>query len=194
MQFIKIRGKDIQDCFMQMKMKFGPEAHVYEHRVITEGGMFGSGFMAKKFYEIDVAIPEQQATKDRVERKIQDLKELLREKTSDASKKKTLKDMEGLVSKEKPVLPPELIKMPSLPPQVSVSSLREERKDLGLSLRDEIAKKEVPAKPNFAADSSNLVRFREKLIQEGMSTAYATEFTERLDLHLSLVERSKNSA
>ncbi len=50
MDFVKIRGKDLQDCIMQMKMKHGPEAHIYEHRVITEGGLFGTGLLASKMY------------------------------------------------------------------------------------------------------------------------------------------------
>jgi len=80
MDFVKIRGKDIQDCFMQMKMKYGPEAHVYEQRIVTEGGVFGTRFLAKKYVEIEIGVPEQQTSKERVEKKLEDLKELLRQK------------------------------------------------------------------------------------------------------------------
>ena len=88
MDFVKIKGKDIQDCFMQMKMKYGPEAHVYNQRVVVEGGLMGTKLMSKKFYEIEIGIPEQQTSKDRVEKKLQDLKELLRQKSEDDTKKK----------------------------------------------------------------------------------------------------------
>ncbi len=88
MDFVKIRGKDIQDCFMQMKMKYGPEAHVYEQRVVTEGGLFGTNFMAKKYVEIEIGVPEQQTSKERVEKKLQDLKELLRQKSHEEARKK----------------------------------------------------------------------------------------------------------
>ena len=67
MDFVKIKGKDIQDCFMQMKMKYGPEAHVYNQRVVVEGGLMGTKLMSKKFYEIEIGIPEQQTSKERVE-------------------------------------------------------------------------------------------------------------------------------
>lgn len=66
---------------MQMKMKYGPEAHVYEHKVLTEGGLFGTGLLASKMYEITVAIPEKSSSKERVEKKIQDLRELLQRKS-----------------------------------------------------------------------------------------------------------------
>lgn len=60
-----------------MKMKYGPEAHVYEQRVVTEGGILGTGLLANKYVEIDVAIPEKASTKDRVDKKLQDLRALL---------------------------------------------------------------------------------------------------------------------
>ncbi|WCL48269.1 flagellar biosynthesis protein FlhF [Leptospira sp. GIMC2001] len=80
MDYKKIRGKDFQDCLMQMKMKYGPDAHVYEHRMITEGGLFGTGLLANKMYEIDIAIPEKASSKERVEKKLNDLRELLEKK------------------------------------------------------------------------------------------------------------------
>ncbi|PJE04611.1 MAG: flagellar biosynthesis protein FlhF [Leptospira sp.] len=85
MDYVKIKGRDIQDCLMQMKMKYGPEAHVYEHRVLTEGGLFGTGLLANKMYEIDVAIPEKASSKERVEKKLNDLRELLKKKSQTPS-------------------------------------------------------------------------------------------------------------
>lgn len=81
MDYVTVRGKDLQDCLMQMKMKYGPEAHVYEHKLLTEGGVFGTGFLANKFYEITVAIPEKASSKDRMEKKLNDLRELLKKKS-----------------------------------------------------------------------------------------------------------------
>jgi flagellar biosynthesis protein FlhF len=84
-------------------MKYGPEAHVYEQRIVTEGGVFGSKLLAKKYVEIEIGVPEQQTSKDRVERKLEDLKELLRQKTNDESRirKKSLNDIKPLLSREK---------------------------------------------------------------------------------------------
>ncbi|MCC5813800.1 MAG: flagellar biosynthesis protein FlhF [Leptospira sp.] len=81
MDYVTVRGKDLQDCMMQMKMKYGPEAHVYEHKLLTEGGVFGTGFLANKFYEITVAIPEKASSKERMEKKLHDLRELLKKKS-----------------------------------------------------------------------------------------------------------------
>lgn len=82
MDYVTVRGKSLQDCLMQMKMKYGPEAHVYEHKVKTEGGVLGTGFLANKIYEITVAIPEKESSKEQVDKKLNDLRELLRRKSA----------------------------------------------------------------------------------------------------------------
>ena len=120
MDFVKIRGKDIQDCFMQMKMKYGPEAHVYEQRVVTEGGLFGSKFLAKKYVEIEIGVPEQQTSKERVEKKLQDLKELLRQKSEDEPKRKSLDDIKPILQREKDK------KNPPPPPVIEEENSEEE--------------------------------------------------------------------
>ncbi|MEM7183613.1 MAG: flagellar biosynthesis protein FlhF [Spirochaetota bacterium] len=182
MDFVKIRGKDIQDCFMQMKMKYGPEAHVYEQRVISEGGLFGTKFMAKKTYEIAIGIPEQQTSKDRVEKKLKDLKELLRQKTNREDKKKSLNDIKPLYDKEKP--------------RYKRQTRKEEQSDIGMSLKDEVLKQnEAPAIENIREfDSIHLFRLKERLVNEGLKADYAEEIIRKADKHLSFIEKSKNSA
>ncbi|NCS95697.1 MAG: flagellar biosynthesis protein FlhF [Leptospira sp.] len=96
MDYVKIKGKDFQDCLMQMKMKYGQEAHVYEHRVLTEGGLFGTGLLANKMYEIDVAIPEKASSKERVEKKLNDLRELLKKKTNSPTSPVVKKSLDNL--------------------------------------------------------------------------------------------------
>ncbi|HNF24090.1 MAG TPA: flagellar biosynthesis protein FlhF, partial [Leptospiraceae bacterium] len=148
MDFVKIRGKDIQDCFMQMKMKYGPEAHVYEQRIVTEGGIFGTGFLAKKYVEIEIGVPEQQSSKEKVEKKLQDLKELLKQKSEEEGpKKKTLTNMKPLLQREKEK---ENSKQTVKDDYISDDFLDndDEEEDyippsnLGLSIKDELTKKE----------------------------------------------------
>lgn len=59
MEFAKIRGKSYQDCLMEMKMKYGSEATVISQTVVTEGGVMGTGLLAKKMIEIQIGIPEK---------------------------------------------------------------------------------------------------------------------------------------
>lgn len=197
MDFVKIRGKDIQDCFMQMKMKYGPEAHVYEQRVVTEGGLFGSKLFAKKYVEIEIGVPEQQTSKDKVEKKLQDLKELLKQKSESEPKKKTLNDIQPLLSKEKENF---LSKEISISKEDSTFPLDEdtpqsftksppETKEIGLSLKEEITK----PYHRTTFDSIYLNRLRERFIKEGMSPEYATEIIQKADFHLSYIDKAKNS-
>ena len=57
MKFVKIKGKDLQDCYMKIRMEYGPDAHIYDHKVIREGGILG--LMSKEFYEVKVGILEK---------------------------------------------------------------------------------------------------------------------------------------
>jgi len=203
MDFVKIRGRDIQDCFMQMKMKYGPEAHVYEQRIVTEGGVFGSKLLAKKYVEIEIGVPEQQTSKDRVERKLEDLKELLRQKTNDETRvrKKSLNDIKPLLSREKDrekerekrnihieddFLTEDRNEEVDFPP-ISKKDSRE----LGISMKDELLYKENPQKPGN--DSIYLKRVREKLIKEGLTPDYTDELISKADKHLSYIDKAKSS-
>jgi flagellar biosynthesis protein FlhF len=193
MDFVKIRGKDIQDCFMQMKMKFGAEAHVYEQRIVTEGGVFGTGFLAKKFVEIEVGVPEQQNSKEKVERKLQDLKELLRQKTeSDNSRKKNLNEMKPLLLRDKEK------KEQVFVDKEDFDDSDEEilpKKDLGISIKEEIIKKEnhkTQFKPNESSnyESVYLKRIKERLVK-GMSSDYSEDLIQKVDKHLSYIDKAK---
>lgn len=200
MDFVKIRGKDIQDCFMQMKMKYGPEAHVYEQRVVTEGGLFGSKLFAKKYVEIEIGVPEQQTSKDRVEKKLQDLKDLLRQKSEEEPKKKSMNDIQPLLSRDKEKRPP----IRNLPvPDEDFGEEEEESvdyppileevppkpKDLGLSLKDEIVKPGA----KLVQDSIYLKRLGERLSKEGMSPDYVDDIILKADKHLSYMDKAKSS-
>jgi len=202
MDFVKIRGRDIQDCFMQMKMKYGPEAHVYEQRIVTEGGVFGSKLLAKKYVEIEIGVPEQQTSKEKVERKLEDLKELLRQKTGEDSrpKKKMLSDIKPLLSREREREKPfsnqdnfreekiDELEFPVIP--------KREVKEAGLSMKEELLSREAtPAiikQPGI--DSIYLKRIREKLVKEGMTTDYVDELIQKAEKHLSYIDRAKSSA
>ncbi len=208
MDFVKIRGRDIQDCFMQMKMKYGPEAHVYEQRIVTEGGVFGSKLLAKKYIEIEIGVPEQQTSKDRVERKLEDLKELLRQKTGDDSrnKKKGLGDLKPLLSRErdrererekKPFQEEEHLPGRSEPFNTEFTPVvKRENRELGISMKDELLENDshFPVKHTYNNDSVYLRRVREKLIKEGMTNDYVEELISKADKHLSYIDKAKASA
>jgi flagellar biosynthesis protein FlhF len=182
MDFVKIRGKDIQDCLMQMKMKYGPEAHVYDQKVVIEGGLFGTKFLAKRAYEIAIGIPEQQTSKDRVEKKLQDLKELLRQKT-EGDKKKSINDIKPLSNRHE------------AHEKVDTRDENQTQKEIGLSFKDELIKQE-PIKeahqPDY--DSIHIYRLKEKLVLQGMSPDYTEEILRKTEKHLSFIEKSKNSS
>lgn len=192
MDFVKIKGKDIQDCFMQMKMKYGPEAHVYNQRVVVEGGIMGTKLMSKKFYEIEIGIPEQQTSKDRVEKKLQDLKELLRQKSEDDSKKKSLLDLKPLAEENRPFvgLRPLERDESSLPTELNANV---NRSNLGLSIKDEISKKENAKSFAPLTESTYLKRLKDRLISEGMSIEYLQELIHKTDKHLSVIDKDKPS-
>lgn len=190
MDFVKIRGKDLQDCIMQMKMKHGPEAHIYEHRVITEGGLFGTGLLASKMYEIDVGIPEKQNSKDRIEKKLKDLKELIKQKqkpelVASASEKKYSRTIEAV----RPYS--ERRKRVSLPDRYEPilidedDSIEENLPSLGMSIAQA---PELYEKPKRA---QNLEKLAESFRREGMSDAYVEELIQNLEGHLSSVDVSR---
>ncbi|MDX1959110.1 MAG: flagellar biosynthesis protein FlhF [Leptospiraceae bacterium] len=200
MDFVKIRGKDIQDCFMQMKMKYGAEAHVYEQRIVTEGGLFGTGFLAKKFVEIEVGVPEQQNSKEKVERKLQDLKELLRQKTETESnnKRKSLNEMKPLLLRDKEKKEAVFVDKEEILEEIDEEILP--KKELGMSVKEELIKKENLSKPNSKSQDQNgyesvyLKRTKEKLIREGMSPDYVEDIIQKVDKHLSYIDKAKASS
>ncbi|GBF50514.1 flagellar biosynthesis regulator FlhF [Leptospira ryugenii] len=201
MDFVKIRGKDLQDCIMQMKMKYGPQAYIYEHRVITEGGLFGTGLLASRMYEIDVGIPETQNSKDRIEKKLKDLKELIKQKQkpepelvgqSDRRFGKPLEAVRPYSERRRRYSSPN-------PTQGQESFYEEDLPQLGLSLaeapessdRSPISFPERETQTNKLA--LNLEKLNELLEKQGMSRGYADEFIRSLEGHLSAIDLSKFS-
>jgi flagellar biosynthesis protein FlhF len=193
MDFVKIKGKDIQDCFMQMKMKYGPEAHVYNQRVVVEGGLMGTKLMSKKFYEIEIGIPEQQTSKDRVEKKLQDLKELLRQKSEDDTRKKSLHDLKPLVQEDRAFAGLRSSEKDETNFSTETNSASS-RNGLGLSIKDEIGKKENAKSSTSTTESTYLKRLKERLILEGMSSDFIQELISKTDKHLSMIDKEKPSA
>jgi flagellar biosynthesis protein FlhF len=199
MDFVKIRGKDLQDCIMQMKMKHGPEAHIYEHRVITEGGLFGTGLLASKMYEIDVGIPEKQNSKERIEKKLKDLKELIKQKQKPDTapalvERKYARSMEAVrpySERRKRATPPD--RYESI--DIDEEEVIQPRSQVGISLAQtqEIYEKPIVFKeiPQIPKRSPNLEKLSERFKQEGMSDAYVEEFIQNLEGHLSSVDVSR---
>ncbi|PJZ49989.1 flagellar biosynthesis protein FlhF [Leptospira saintgironsiae] len=190
MDFAKIRGKDLQDCLMQMKMKYGPEAHVIEHRILTEGGVFGTGLMARKVVEIQVGIPEKASSREKVEKKLQDLKELLKQKSTLGSEKR--RSLEELPSWEERTSRPS--RASSLPKElIEVTSEEiESEENLGLSFSKEFEPK--ISRPIRKEQDSNILKMRDKLVKDGMSEAYAEEIISQVEQRLSPLDRSRTVA
>ncbi|TGK09870.1 flagellar biosynthesis protein FlhF [Leptospira fletcheri] len=184
MDFAKIRGKDLQDCLMQMKMKYGPEAHVIEHRILTEGGVFGTGLMARKVVEIQVGIPEKASSREKVEKKLQDLKELLKQKSVQAPERR--KHSEEIPSWEE-----RSRRIPSVTslPQESELDPQSEEERLGLSFAREFEPRIATVRKPEA--DTHLNRLKERLVQEGMTSRYAEEIASTVEHRLSPLDRSR---
>jgi len=202
MDFVKIRGKDLQDCIMQMKMKHGPEAHIYDHRVITEGGLFGTGLMASKMYEIDVGVPETQNSKERIEKKLKDLKELIKQKqkpeeSSAFVEKKYARSIEAVRPYSERRKRTNTLVESYEPIAIDEEEYVGRNSNLGLSLANstEIYEKPTVYKeiPQIPKRSPNLDKLADKFKKEGMSDSYIEEFIVNLEGHLSSVDLSKYS-
>lgn len=185
MDFVKIKGKDINDCFMQMKMKYGPEAHVYNQRVIIEGGLMGTKLMSKRMYEIEIGIPEQQASKDRVEKKLKDLKELLRQKTEDDSRKKSLIDLNSISFEEKKKFSVAVL-------EKEPDHLEEDRpqSSIAISMGDGHVKNDLPIQKN-SSGSIYLQRFKDQFMLEGISEEFINSILKKTEKHLSSIDKEK---
>lgn len=193
MEFAKIRGKSYQDCLMEMKMKYGSEATVISQTVVTEGGVMGTGLLAKKMIEIQIGIPEKQASREKIERKLQDLKDLLKQKSYVApEKKKTLQTLKplsrALEEKETTTTPEdswELEEVITKPERVIGLSFEKE-----LFERNPLSKKEtfiVRGKKD-----SPLSRLGERLVREGMSQGYVEEVLSKIEERLSPIDQGRN--
>ncbi|MCG6151879.1 flagellar biosynthesis protein FlhF [Leptospira bandrabouensis] len=203
MDFVKIRGKDLQDCIMQMKMKYGPEAHLYDQRVITEGGLFGTGLMAQRMYEIDVGVPEKQNSKERIERKLKDLKELIKQKqrteslpesglvsiganqTSQGPSSHRKKNIDG-------VRPFSERRRRQNPPVYELETLEE--RPVGLSIseaKDSILEVPVPSKQQIPERHPHIQKLIDRLLNEGLSSGFLEEMAIALERRLSAVDLTR---
>jgi len=201
MDFVKIRGKDLQDCIMQMKMKHGPEAHIYEHRVITEGGLFGTGLLASKMYEIDVGIPEKQNSKDRIEKKLKDLKELIKQKqkpelaTANVDRKyaRSIEAVRPYSERRKRVTLAEKYDPIVIDEEEVNYSERPEQIGLSMANVPEIYEKPTVLKEiqQIPKRSPNLDKLADRFKKEGMTDSYVEEFIQTLEGHLSSVDVSR---
>ncbi len=189
MDFVKIKGKDIHDCFMQMKMKYGSDAHVYNQRVVIEGGLMGTKLMAKKMYEIEIGIPEQQASKDRVEKKLKDLKELLKQKSSeDNHKKKKLNEFNSL-TEEKKISSVAVIEKEDEFEEI----IEEDKPSLPiLSIKDNFVKKDLEQVKTFEY-SLHLQKLFDRFLKESVSEDFLKQVLNKSDKHLSTVDKEKSN-
>lgn len=203
MDFVKIRGKDLQDCIMQMKMKYGPEAHLYDQRVITEGGLFGTGLMAQRMYEIDVGVPEKQNSKERIERKLKDLKELIKQKQKTESLPES--SLVGIGSNQSSagnlhlrkknidaVRPFSERRRRQNPPVYEIEA--EEERPVGLSIseaKDSILEVATPSKPRQPERHPHIQRLIDRLLNEGMSSNFLDEMAIALERRLSAVDLTR---
>ncbi|TGK37566.1 flagellar biosynthesis protein FlhF [Leptospira gomenensis] len=193
MEFAKIRGKSYQDCLMEMKMKYGPEATVISQTVVTEGGVMGTGLLAKKMIEIQIGIPEKQASREKIERKLQDLKDLLKQKSYAApERKKTLQTIKPLSrtleEKENPVSPSE-------EDIWEIQEVTTEPERVGLSFEKELFDKTQRAQKDPAARArkdSPLTRLGERFLREGMSPSYVEELLSKIEERLSPIDQGRN--
>lgn len=203
MDFVKIRGKDLQDCIMQMKMKYGPEAHLYDQRVITEGGLFGTGLMAQRMYEIDVGVPEKQNSKERIERKLKDLKELIKQKQrTDSLPESGLVSIganqtsQGASSHRKKnidaVRPFSERRRRQNPPVYELETLEE--RPVGLSIseaKDSILEVPVPSKQQIPERHPHIQKLIDRLLNEGLSSGFLEEMAIALERRLSAVDLTR---
>ncbi|TGK47856.1 flagellar biosynthesis protein FlhF [Leptospira kanakyensis] len=206
MDFVKIRGKDLQDCIMQMKMKYGPEAHLYDQRVITEGGLFGTGLMAQRMYEIDVGVPEKQNSKERIERKLKDLKELIKQKQRTDSLPES--SLVGIGSNNlaaigggNPLLRKKNIdavrpfserRRRQNPPVYEIESLEERAVGLSISEAKDSPMEIAPqTKPQSPERHPHIQKIIDRLLNEGMSSGFLEEMAVALERRLSAVDLTR---
>ncbi|RHX80176.1 flagellar biosynthesis protein FlhF [Leptospira yasudae] len=196
MEFAKIRGKSYQDCLMEMKMKYGSEATVISQTVVTEGGVMGTGLLAKKMIEIQIGIPEKQASREKIERKLQDLKDLLKQKSynAPAERKKTLQTLKPLSR----TLEEKEAATAVAEDSWEIEDITTEPERVGLSFEKELFDKTSPARretsPVRGRKDSPLTRLGEKWVREGMSQGYVDELLSKIEERLSPIDQGRNHA
>jgi len=181
---------------------------VCEKRILTEGGIFGTGFLANKIYEIKVTIPEKASSKERVEKKLNDLRELLRKRSATRER--------AILEKKPDLSEPSLQSVrsekrrsgiPSFTDWMNTDSAISEENSIyespqveGLSFAEELIRhsESLTAPPSPHPDrvrrdepSAGLLKLESRLVQEGMSSDYVRSLVDETRLHLSPLERSK---
>ncbi|MCH1911975.1 flagellar biosynthesis protein FlhF [Leptospira noguchii] len=188
MEFAKIRGKSYQDCLMEMKMKYGSEATVISQTVVTEGGVMGTGLLAKKMIEIQIGIPEKQASREKIERKLQDLKDLLKQKSYTSPERKktlqTLKPLSKTLEEKEAIIEEEIEEIITEPERVGLSFEKE------LLDKNSFSRREI----STVRKDSPLIRLGEKLVREGMSQSYVEEILSKVEERLSPLDQGRNHA
>ncbi|EMO54584.1 flagellar biosynthesis protein FlhF [Leptospira noguchii] len=188
MEFAKIRGKSYQDCLMEMKMKYGSEATVISQTVVTEGGVMGTGLLAKKMIEIQIGIPEKQASREKIERKLQDLKDLLKQKSYTSPERKktlqTLKPLSKTLEEKEAIIEEEIEEIITEPERVGLSFEKE------LLDKNSFTRREI----STVRKDSPLIRLGEKLVREGMSQSYVEEILSKVEERLSPLDQGRNHA
>ena len=170
MDFVKIRGKDLPDCILQMKMQYGPDAHFYEHRYITEGGLFGTGLFANRICELDVGVPEKQVSRERIEKKLQDLKDLLKERQKVGGAQRSIDQLRSYSETKRTRLP--------------ISRLE----PFPAALPELILEEETPPKPTLKSRIEvppNLLELQTKLEELGMSESYSQKIANEVQTNSS---------
>ncbi|AKH76878.1 flagellar biosynthesis protein FlhF [Leptospira interrogans] len=188
MEFAKIRGKSYQDCLMEMKMKYGSEATVISQTVVTEGGVMGTGLLAKKMIEIQIGIPEKQASREKIERKLQDLKDLLKQKSyASPERKKTLQTLKPLSK---------TLEEKEIAVEEEIEEITTEPDRVGLSFEKELLDKNsfLRRETSTVRKDSPLIRLGEKLVREGMSQSYVEEIISKVEERLSPLDQGRNHA
>lgn len=188
MEFAKIRGKSYQDCLMEMKMKYGSEATVISQTVVTEGGVMGTGLLAKKMIEIQIGIPEKQASREKIERKLQDLKDLLKQKSyASPERKKTLQTLKPLSK---------TLEEKEIAVEEEIEEITTEPDRVGLSFEKELLDKNsfLRRGTSTVRKDSPLIRLGEKLVREGMSQSYVEEIISKVEERLSPLDQGRNHA
>ncbi|PJZ54777.1 flagellar biosynthesis protein FlhF [Leptospira adleri] len=193
MEFAKIRGKSYQDCLMEMKMKYGPEATVISQTVVTEGGVMGTGLLAKKMIEIQIGIPEKQASREKIERKLQDLKDLLKQKSYAApERKKTLQSLKPLSR----TLEEREIATLTAEDNWDLEEITTEPERVGLSFEKELLDRSSKTSKESLSlrgrKDSPLTRLGERWVREGMSQTYVDEILSKIEERLSPIDQGRN--
>ncbi|EMO28615.1 putative flagellar biosynthesis protein FlhF [Leptospira interrogans serovar Bataviae str. HAI135] len=134
--------------------------------------------------EIQIGIPEKQASREKIERKLQDLKDLLKQKSYTSPERKktlqTLKPLSKTLEEKEAIIEEEIEEIITEPERV------------GLSFEKELLDKNSFSRS--VRKDSPLIRLGEKLVREGMSQSYVEEILSKVEERLSPLDQGRNHA